>query len=328
MEIFNNQERSGYEEIVSYGPKWFTDIREMNATLIFAGWTLDLMAYWLEQIVRNQYPMHADEIMTRIYEMILKIEPEPGDTLAERRRTVAAYWSGIGKLSETVIKSIIKNYSGCESELWWDKSDTSCLQIRIYISDEQPFSNRKIYNIISRRMPAHISFLIREVMAVFELKEEYVVRPKYRFPFLWWNGRLDGSYQVDGSYLLSVEYPTTFRTIQRVISDNPEGIQEWKEALRFGMECPTEEISLLPKIRIEFPWWEGQRMVDGGIGLDGSYLLDQDRGPLWPTFRIRSDVGASEEIGFNMYIPAKAARMNGATQLDGNIFLNSGREVL
>ena len=24
MEVFNNQQRSGYEEIVSYGPKWWT----------------------------------------------------------------------------------------------------------------------------------------------------------------------------------------------------------------------------------------------------------------------------------------------------------------
>ena len=32
MEIFNNQQRSGYEEIVSYGPKWWTEFREMQIT--------------------------------------------------------------------------------------------------------------------------------------------------------------------------------------------------------------------------------------------------------------------------------------------------------
>ena len=33
MEIFYNQERSGYEEIVSYGPSWWTEYREMNANV-------------------------------------------------------------------------------------------------------------------------------------------------------------------------------------------------------------------------------------------------------------------------------------------------------
>ena len=38
MEVFNNQQRSGYEEIVSYGPKWWAEFREMDANYRFAGW--------------------------------------------------------------------------------------------------------------------------------------------------------------------------------------------------------------------------------------------------------------------------------------------------
>ena len=112
MEIFNNQQRSGYEEIVSYGPKWWTEFREMDANYRFAGWTLDLMAYWLERVVNNQFPANADErTITTVFEPALRIEPEPDETLEERRKTAAAYWSGTGKLSKTVIQSIIKAYT-------------------------------------------------------------------------------------------------------------------------------------------------------------------------------------------------------------------------
>lgn len=77
MEVFNNQQRSGYEEIVSYGPKWWTEFREMDANYRFAGWTLDLMAYWLERVVNNQFPANADErTITTIFEPALGIEPE------------------------------------------------------------------------------------------------------------------------------------------------------------------------------------------------------------------------------------------------------------
>ena len=109
MEVFNNQQRSGYEEIASYGPKWWTEFREMDANYRFAGWTLDLMAYWMERVVNNQFPANADErTITTVFEPALGIEPEPDETLEERRKTVAAYWSGTGELSKTVIKSLIK----------------------------------------------------------------------------------------------------------------------------------------------------------------------------------------------------------------------------
>ena len=85
MEVFNNQQRSGYEEIASYGPKWWTEFREMDANYRFAGWTLDLMAYWMERVVNNQFPANADErTITTVFEPALGIEPEPDETLEER----------------------------------------------------------------------------------------------------------------------------------------------------------------------------------------------------------------------------------------------------
>ena len=209
MEVFNNQQRSGYEEIVSYGPKWWAEFREMDANYRFAGWTLDLMAYWLERVVNNQFPANADErTITTVFEPALGIEPEPDETLEERRKTAAAYWSGTGKLSKTVIQSIIKAYTGCESELWWNGIK---LQIRIFCDEDERFSQRKIHNIISRRYPAHLSFAIRDVICTFVLEEQIAYnRIRHRAQLTWWDGTLNGSNALDGTVELSAELPPFF----------------------------------------------------------------------------------------------------------------------
>ena len=42
----------------------------------------------------------------------------------------------------------------------------------------------------------------------------------------------------------------------------------------------------------------------------------------------RMDIGAQEDIGVNLLIPAHAKPLNGDFALDGTINLNSGREEL
>ena len=54
MLIFNNQQRSGYEEILSYSPEYYKQIREMDAIFRFAGYTVDMMAAYLEKLRENQ----------------------------------------------------------------------------------------------------------------------------------------------------------------------------------------------------------------------------------------------------------------------------------
>ena len=235
MEVFNNQQRSGYEEIVSYGPKWWTEFREMDANYRFAGWTLDMMAYWLERVVNNQFPANADErTITTVFEPALGIEPEPDETLEERWKTVAAYWSGTGKLSKTVIQSIIKAYTGCESELWWNGIK---LQIRIFCDEDGQFSQRKIHNIISRRYPAHLSFTIRDMICTFVLEEQIIYnRIRHRTQITWWDGILNGSNALDGAVELSAELPPFFTFKYPVTVENENEIEFPKMKYRVGIQ--------------------------------------------------------------------------------------------
>lgn len=155
MEIFYNNVRPNYEEIVSYGPRWWTEYREMDANYRFAGWTLDLMAYFLEQTIKNQFPMQADENTIAMFERLLRIEYDAEMSLDERRRTVAAYYSGTGHLSRSVILSLIKTYTGHDGEVYWDGLR---LCIAFDNSSTRKISIALLQKILDRRMPAHIDY--------------------------------------------------------------------------------------------------------------------------------------------------------------------------
>ena len=158
MEIFYNRMRPNYEEIVSYGPRWWTEYREMDANYRFAGWTLDLMAYWLERIVNNQFPAYADEDTLRMLERLMGIEYDGPVTLEERRRIVSAYYSGTGHMSRSVIKMLVKAYTGQECDVYWDGL---ILIIDFENRDNVALSLGILQKILHRRMPAHIAFQLR-----------------------------------------------------------------------------------------------------------------------------------------------------------------------
>lgn len=168
MKVFFNDQRPGYEEIVSYGPMWWTEYLEMDAVYKFAGWTLDLMAWFLEKIVGNQFPGTADEEGLAIFENILGIQPEAGSSLEERRKIVLLYYSGTGKLSGSVIQNLIRSYMGCDSDILWDGQ---IFEIKILGEDGPQQLNEGFLEVIRRRMPAHIAYGI-------SLKEQ-IMQPEY-----------------------------------------------------------------------------------------------------------------------------------------------------
>lgn len=159
MKIFHNRDRPNYYEIVSYGPKWLTEYREMDANYRYAGWTLDLMAYWLDQIIYNVFPLYADEYTITRFEKFLGIEYDPEATLDDRRRIVAAfYYFGLGKLSRTAIINLIKAYTGCDSDVTYDGM---AFFIHIDGQEKPVLVDVKLLNMISRRMPAHLGYSVQ-----------------------------------------------------------------------------------------------------------------------------------------------------------------------
>jgi len=158
MEIFDNREYSNYEQIVEMGPSWLTDFREMDANYQYAGWTLDLAAYFLEMLINNEFPEHCDEATLAKFERILRIEYDNEMSLEERRRTVSAFWAGNGKLNKTAIEGIVKSYTGQDAAISW--SDQT-LVIDFDNTETAVVAMSMLQRILERRMPAHIDYQIR-----------------------------------------------------------------------------------------------------------------------------------------------------------------------
>ena len=59
--VFYNQQRSGYEELLSYGPLFYRDLLEMDTNYRFAGKTLDVGAEGLEKLMQDLSLIHISE---------------------------------------------------------------------------------------------------------------------------------------------------------------------------------------------------------------------------------------------------------------------------
>lgn len=290
MEIFYKGESSEYEEIVKCGPNWWTEYLEMNAVYQFEGWTLDLMISWLNRMVSNQFPMHADEATIKFFEQLMMINPEPGESLEQRRENVFTYYSGINRLSKSAIQSIMQIYTACNSEVWWEKQ---ILHIRILCNCDRAYSIAKIVNAIERRLPAHLLFVIHIVLCCFEHKEKFAfcrVQQNIKFVLL----------QV---YLpVLVKYP--FKIVYKEIIKT--------QIAKFGMYMPQDiGIQKISRCKIHH----------------GSFFMNQTDACHLKRQVYRVEFENKENFTMNIYIPNRAY-LNGVYMLDGTIKLNLGREEL
>lgn len=159
MEIFYNSHSPGYEEIVSYGPKWWTEYKEMDAVYMFEGWLLDILAKKMEQEVKNLFPSQADDSTLFEYEKLFGIEHDVEISIEDRRRIVEAYYAGIGHLSRSSILQLIKTYTGHEGNVQWGEGGVLLITFN---NDDSVFVSLGILQkIIERRIPAHIPFQTR-----------------------------------------------------------------------------------------------------------------------------------------------------------------------
>jgi len=156
--VFYNQQRSGYEELVSYGPYFYKEILEMDANYQFAGKTLDIMAEGLESIVANQFIDFADEEMIRRMERWLNVEVDPSRSLADRRKKLKLVWNGGEKLTGSFIKSLVRSYTGCDDDP--SVKMTTFLSICAYVSSENTVYISDLEEQLEKMKPAHIKMVL------------------------------------------------------------------------------------------------------------------------------------------------------------------------
>lgn len=155
MLVFNNQQRSGYEEIVSYSPCYYKNIKEMDAVFRLAGWLTDLMARDMENMMAYQFLKYMDnEALTR-YEAFLGIAVDASKTIDERKDYVSAVLIGSGKISANKISALVNQFVGCVCEDIVLVEDM--LQIKIVVHEDMGLKMQDdIHNLIRQKVPSHI----------------------------------------------------------------------------------------------------------------------------------------------------------------------------
>ena len=324
MNVFGNAGRSGYKDIVSYGPPWWPDWLEMDANYRYAGWTVDLMAYQLDRVINNLFPRHADEKTIRKMEKLFKIIYDEAASLDERRRVIEAYFSGGDKLSRTMIQNTVRSYTGAESEVWWIGNE---LNVRILGSEDVSYSDGKLADIINRRMPGHLPLKIRDVLCKFELKESFGVSMEHRIFFVFWDRRWDGTARWDGEWLWDAEYPTVFRPKYTYESVNEEDAEVSRA--RFRAESDNgEQFEPVPGSRIESFWYEGRRMFNDRETFDGRGMWDADMPPELAGASYRASIDVGEDFIVQMVKKAGGLYFDGSEVFDGSFTWNEGKEIL
>lgn len=152
--VFYNQMRSGYEELLSYGPSFYKNLLEMDVNYRFAGKTLDIGAEGLERLIQDQFIDTADEETISRWERWMNLPSDPNNDLEYRRRKVKLFWNGGDKFSGSLIKEIIKNYTGCDETP--SIKMTTKLTISTQIKEDSQVYISDLEELIERMKPAHI----------------------------------------------------------------------------------------------------------------------------------------------------------------------------
>lgn len=257
MNVFNNQQRSGYEEIASYSPRFYRKIKEMDAIFRFAGWLSDLMARDLERTISNQFVDLMEEETFSEYEAFLGITKDTKKTLEERKAYVNALLIGSGKISKDKIIAIVNQLAECDCNIVLEGPE---LYINMTFKDNPAKYMNDIRSLLKGKVPSHIEIIYHgseDLNIVVQLVNTVTVeRIRHRMEFhLYGNGEasyLDGSSLLDGQMLLN----------------NKLNLFPVKD--RHSCEVTANETFSIDSIRIKKNLYH----LDGSLVLDGGTQLN------------------------------------------------------
>lgn len=306
--LFNNEQRSGYEELLSYYPIFYKDIREMNAILHISGSMLDGMASAMEEVVLNRFIDTMDEETTSRWETFLYLTANRNRPLEERKHLIHALLIGHGKISASKIKEVVKVFTGLTAEVEFIRE---CLTVKVPLDGEYQFLLSDIKNLFKKRIPAHLALLMigkfhttieQQIQIETELTIKSEFYPRYNLKPLildntWF---LNDLFSLNGYYTNEVLdfYPfyltITNETLYEVKAENRISFEnKGKPEISYHAEqtivnklTETEQyesyfkqqnqiepiIEYHSELTIEKDLW----FLNGSMILDGSRLLDAD----------------------------------------------------
>lgn len=151
---------TSYEKIKTLVPSFYFDVLEMNACYDVDGKMLDEFFKNTDIVKMNRFVLTADEETTESLEKFLGIKVYKEKNLDERRRLIAAYFAGFGKISKTKIKEMMRSFTGADCKVELKVFDQNSKDRALYVTLERGANSSinadDVKKLLFDRVPAHL----------------------------------------------------------------------------------------------------------------------------------------------------------------------------
>lgn len=161
MRLYNKYYASGYDELITYYPKYYREVYEMVEILKANGRLLDNLEENIEKVYLNCFIDYADEETITILEKFLDIGLNRSRKLEERRRLVKSFFVGFGKVSASMLEEMIKSYTGAGVSSRFEPCDdkgNNMLYLNFERGEETTLYMSDINLLLGKKIPAHIAW--------------------------------------------------------------------------------------------------------------------------------------------------------------------------
>ena len=161
--FYNNGFENSYEELISYYPAFYRNVREMKAILEAEGRLLDGCIGAANTMLDNAFIMTADEAMLTRLEAFLGIEEDDNRTLEERRSLVYSFFVGLGKLSASKLRASIGAFTDEAVSIKFERVDAegnNALVVRIPRGKKNVFNYKDTITVLEKMIPAHVAYSV------------------------------------------------------------------------------------------------------------------------------------------------------------------------
>lgn len=150
-----------YDELITYYPLFYRDIKEMDAILRAHGKIADDLEAGIEQVFANNFIDTANEATIERLEKFLDLGLNRSRTLEERRRLVKSFFAGFGSVSASMLEGIVRSYTDAEVSVRFEPFDdagNNMLYIEFGRGNSPTLYMSDINLLLNKKIPAHIKW--------------------------------------------------------------------------------------------------------------------------------------------------------------------------
>lgn len=142
------------ERMKGYYPSVLQSIKEFQSIVDSEYPEFENVEDGKERIISDAYLSTMSEDRLKQWEKILGINTITGSTISDRRETVIARIRGQGKLNTSLIKTIVKTFTGADCNTW--VSDNTLYVRLLPPRDGKDYILDNVINEIKIKVPAHL----------------------------------------------------------------------------------------------------------------------------------------------------------------------------